>query len=172
MRKPSGGNTYRIEGNVAIVNMRKTNGQMICDLEDWEKLKQHTWYETNGYIAAKINGKERKFHRCILDVPNGYEIDHINRKPNDNRKENLRIVTHTGNMANLSVRRNNKWGCKGIYACPNGYRAQININGTRKYLGSFRTLEEAISAREQAEREYQEPLLEKETLRNECFFNR
>lgn len=164
MNKPKGKNKYKIEGDMVTVYMNNSPTEMTCDVDDWERLNKHTWHEHNGYIESKINGKEVKFHKCILNTPPGFEIDHINKNPSDNRKENLRIVTHTGNMANLSVYKTNKTGCKGVYPYRRGYCAQININKKRIFLGAYKTLEEAIRARKEAEMKYQHPLLEKETL--------
>lgn len=41
------------------------------------------------------------------------------------------------------------------------YRAYINLGGKQKYLGVYDTLEEAATAREEAEEKYFKPILEK-----------
>lgn len=62
--------------------------------------KHHT-----GYIAIIHKGKFKLGHRVIWemlkgDIPDGLEIDHINRIRDDNRIENLRLVTRLENMHN------------------------------------------------------------------------
>lgn len=58
--------------------------------------------DSNGYIVASTLGY---IHRLIWETFNGkipeeYEIDHINTIRNDNRLENLRLVTHKENSNN------------------------------------------------------------------------
>lgn len=165
-----GNNAFVVRDGVVYVSLNNSPHPMLCDVEDWERLKKHTWFEHRGYVHGKIMGKEVRFHRYILDAPKGYEVDHINRNTFDNRKENLRIISHKGNMINTGLSRNNKTGCKGVYKYPRGYLAQINVNGKRIYLGAYKTFEEAVKARRNAEEKLHKPFLEKETLHTEVFF--
>ena len=64
---------------------------------------------SKGYPCAFLFkngvGKDIKIHQIVVttfigEIPKGCEIDHINTKKNDNRVENLRIVTHKENMNN------------------------------------------------------------------------
>lgn len=64
---------------------------------------------SKGYPCAFLFkdgvGKDFKIHQIVVntfigEIPKGYEIDHINAIRNDNRVENLRIVTHKENMNN------------------------------------------------------------------------
>lgn len=91
-------------------------------------------------------------HRLLFreeNIPAKMEIDHINGKPYDNRRSNLRLVTHADNMKNQAMRADNKsgyanvWGNKG-WGKP--WTAQITCNGIRHYLGHFDTPEEAAKA--------------------------
>ena len=62
----------------------------------------------NTYGYKQCGDSKRKLflvHRAIYetfvgDIPDGYEIDHINTKIDDNRVENLRVVTHKENNNN------------------------------------------------------------------------
>ena len=62
--------------------------------------------DSNGYVVASTLGF---MHRLIWEtfkgkIPEGYEIDHINTIRNDNRLENLRLVSHKENCNNpLSI---------------------------------------------------------------------
>lgn len=53
-----------------------------------------------------------------------------------------------------------KSGRIGVYQQNNGWVAKICINGDRKYLGYYDDIEKAIEAREIAEKEFFEPLIE------------
>jgi hypothetical protein len=80
--------------------------KFIFDKDDEEKVKSRFWHCTSaGYISSSqyIDGKERQLllHRLVmnkLDFPGKgatESVDHINRNPLDNRKENLRIISQT-----------------------------------------------------------------------------
>lgn len=79
--------------------------------------------------------------------------DHINRVKDDNRIENLRSVTNEVNMKNLPKYSNNTEGRTGIYYMKkkNRWKAEITVDNVRHYLGLFKTKDEAIAAREEAE---------------------
>lgn len=61
------------------------------------------------------------------------------------------------------VRSDSSTGHKGIYKRKRGkreyYEVSIGIKGKRKYVGSYKTLNEAINARKEAEKEYYEPYI-------------
>jgi hypothetical protein len=71
--------------------------------------------QTNGgyYIVNLWKNKKMKhyyIHRLVAmthigEIPDGYEIDHINRIKTDNRVENLRICTGEENRANQTFAR-------------------------------------------------------------------
>ena len=68
----------------------------------------------HGYQVVAFNGKKHYVHRLVagafVDNPDNLkEVDHINGDRADNRAENLRWTTRTGNMANkLTKARNRK----------------------------------------------------------------
>ena len=80
-------------------------------------------------------------------------IDHINRDPFDNRIANLRDVTQRENIQNASMSRRNTSGVRGVFwrADRGSWRAEIKVDYKSKYLGDFKTLEEASKARADAE---------------------
>lgn len=162
--REKGANIYRKDGNTVYVVVDKLGHEMICDEDIWEKYKSHTWFFHSRYVRAKVNGKETLFHRLVKDCPNGYLIDHINRNTLDNRRENLRITTPSVNSINSKTNRNNKLKQKGVYSHKNGYVSTICEHRKYHYLGKYKTLEDAIEAREKAEKQYHLPIIEKETL--------
>lgn len=92
--------------NLYIVAL-KDDYTFIFDKEDFDKVKQKNWYKiSSGYIASNItleNGERKQLllHNFVLNritFPGKgatESVDHINRNPLDNRKENLRIVSQT-----------------------------------------------------------------------------
>ena len=91
-------------------------------------------------------------HRLLLgeeSIPAKMEIDHINGKPYDNRRSNLRLVTHSDNMKNQAIHADNKSGYANV-SKNNGWgkpwTAEITFNGLHYYLGHFDTPEEASRA--------------------------
>jgi hypothetical protein len=106
----------------------------------------------DGYVAIFIN--RRSYYAHVLawfyvhgEWPSG-ELDHINQVKSDNRIANLRVVTKSQNCQNRPIRIDNKSGHVGVYwyAAANKWRAQISVNGIKKYLGSFVKKQEAINA--------------------------
>jgi hypothetical protein len=90
--------------------------QFVVDKDDEEKVKKHLWNCTSaGYISScmYIDGKKKQLllHRLIMNVEpfpgKGAKetIDHINRNPLDNRKENLRILSQTDQNINTGKRK-------------------------------------------------------------------
>lgn len=65
-----------------------------------------------GYYGITVGHHSVYIHQLVYEVfvervPEGMEIDHINADPRDNRAENLRVVTKSGNMHNPITRKRN-----------------------------------------------------------------
>lgn len=92
-------------------------------------------------------------HRLILGLEaynSKNPVDHINGNGLDNRRCNIRISTNSQNQANRSAGVNNTIGFKGVRLAK-GYkskpwRADIKLNGKRKFLGYYSTPKEAAYA--------------------------
>lgn len=96
-----------------------------------------------GYriIRRKRRGKYYNLlvHHIVWFLCNGEwpktQLDHRNRKPLDNRIENLRETDSIANMLNRSLfRRKNKLP-RGVSRVRAGYAATITVRGIHKYLG-------------------------------------
>lgn len=116
--------------------------------------------DVHGYIQINFNGKIYKGHRLVWLYVNGEfpdnQIDHINHNRADNRIENLRCVNNFENHLNRPLQSNNKYGIAGIYLNKrvNRYYAYITYKGKRINLGGFKTVDEAIFVRKQANINY------------------
>ncbi len=104
---------------------------------------------SSGHVQFMLNGRRVAGHRAAWlltygEWPKG-QIDHINRDPSDNRIENLRLASHSQNVANRARRDG-----QGVVFCPRSksrpYRAFIGHDGKRIELGYFETKEEAAAA--------------------------
>lgn len=149
-------NNYKVDGK--IVNGIDSKGnKFIVDIDDYEKIKEYCWYvNCEGKVQTSVSGKIVLLHRLIMNLTdNNYEVDHINHDRTDNRKENLRIVTHAENMKNIKTPKNNTSGRVGVqYVKKTGkWKAMIHIGD--KYISkTFDTFEEAVEKRIELEKEY------------------
>lgn len=72
----------------------------------------------SGYILITVDGIKFMAHHLVMLYEYGIYtdkvIDHIDGNPSNNKKENLRIVSHKVNMKNKATNRNNKTGINGV----------------------------------------------------------
>jgi hypothetical protein len=111
------------------------------------------FYDSNGYRQVQLNDKKYRVHRIIYEllkgpIPESLFIDHVNGRKDDNRIENLRLATHAENLRNRGATKNSKTGVKGVSwrKDTQKYQAKIKVNGVKKHLGYYNTLEEAAAA--------------------------
>jgi hypothetical protein len=92
----------------------------IIDDEDFELVNNHKWHlirDRNGilYAGTYIKHKYVLMHRLLLGLFNiRLQGDHINRNGLDNRRHNLRTVTHSQNQIN-KVYKNTKNKYRGVH---------------------------------------------------------
>lgn len=111
-----------------------------------------------GYVEISVDNKTFKAHRLAWlykygTWPNGH-IDHIDGRPGNNAIANLREADDLLNGQNIKgPKKNNKsTGLLGVKKNGPGWCASIQTNGATKYLGQFRTPEEASQAYLEAKR--------------------
>lgn len=119
------------------------------------------WKDEPGYVYVRVNGNLIPAHRIIWEmhygkIPEGMEIDHINHITDDNRIENLRLVTRKDNCKNVSMSKSNKSGVVGVSWCKRTCKwfASIRVDRKEKFLGRYDKIEDAAAARKAAELKY------------------
>lgn len=103
-----------------------------------------------GYRSIHVSGRRYQEHRLIFLWWHGVfpeQIDHINRKKDDNRIENLRRSNHSLNQANTNNRKSES-GIRGVRFVDElgKWRARIWCNKKEYNLGYFESAEEASRA--------------------------
>jgi len=110
-----------------------------------------------GYFYTKVNGFEMAVHSFILlmhgtEIPKGMCVDHINGNKQDNRIENLRVVTTSTNAMNSKKRKTNTSGHHGIMWRKERSKwvVRLVVNGKTHVCGHFDDIGEAVIARDKA----------------------
>lgn len=145
---------------VLCVRMPLTGGRAytLVDREDWISLQLWRWrwsltgkgYAFRNKRLSKSKCRGIYLHLTILPAPAGFEVDHKNGDPLDNRRKNLRPATHFENMQNMGISAANTTGIKGVaYNRRTGkFLAYIDAHGKRQYFGcAYDTPAEAEAAR-------------------------
>lgn len=102
----------------------------------------------SGYLRFRLYGQKHRAHRLAFlymtgEHPKG-EVDHINGARSDNRWSNLRDGDRFQNQQNQRQKNTkNTTGLMGASQHHGKFMAQIRHNGTTKYLGVYKTAEEA-----------------------------
>ena len=111
-------------------------------------------------VCVCVDGKSssHSMHRMIWEafygtIPEGMEIDHIDRNPSNNAIANLRLATREQNARNNSGHANSKSKHSGVSFHKRLGRWQASIRVKRKlvHLGYFDTEDQAAAKRRQVE---------------------
>lgn len=114
-----------------------------------------------GYRIVTIDGVKYRGHRLVYFIANGVwpsgEVDHVHGDTSDDRPDQLRDVTPSGNQQNRrKAQSNSKTGLlgaswdelKGVFV------ARIKVGGVNRRIGGFDTAQEAHEAYLAAKRRY------------------
>lgn len=148
-------NTYDLSGEYGIGYTSKGE-QFYFDLEDYDLIKNYTWYVHHGYLEARDKDHFLRIHKVIMNVTEKKDVDHINHNCLDNRKTNLRVCDHMDNTKNRLLNQNSTTKHKGVHWHKRDcvYQAQITVNKKKIYLGRFSNINDAIAVRNEAEKKY------------------
>lgn len=110
------------------------------------------WLNNTGYIHMRVDGKIFTAHRVAWmyvygEDPGELVIDHINRDPLNNRISNLRLSTHSQNIANI-VSTNVSW-----HKGNKKWHVRVGKDGKRHSGGYFFCYEKALAAARQLKQE-------------------
>lgn len=144
-------NNYKPHDNLSITHLyilgNKYPTACLIDSNMTLELRRHRWTATKeGYIRCTIHPNET-MHRIVVGAKEGDITDHINGNPSDNRRKNLRIVTHNENMWNRKASSASIIPVKGVYIDKSKWRAEITYNNKKVRLGSFDDIYDAVCAR-------------------------
>ena len=149
-------NLYDFSNEDFVIIITKKGQKIYVDKEDFDKIKNWSWcVNAQGYAVANIKNKVVKMNWVLFPTIKGYVQDHINGNKLDNRKCNLRSCTQHENSMNCSTPKNNSSGYIGVVKVKSGnYVARIMFRRKQIHLGTFKTIEEAIKKRKEAEIKY------------------
>lgn len=143
-------NTFLTLGGWYVIEIfSKVHGRLECKVskEDFPNVKNIRWGVSGKiphlYVFGYSEGKFYSLSRFIMGCYTLLKVDHINHDTLDNRKENLRICTHSENLRNQ--RRN---GNKGISYSnkTKTYRVRITVDNITICIGNYSVEEDAIKA--------------------------
>lgn len=131
------------------------SGRTLIDSSQRSLVDEYRFGYKDGYTTISKNDYREYLHRYLLDAKQGEYVDHINRNKLDNRISNLRICTNQQNAMNIDVARSNS-NFKGVSYCKTNkkWRAYITIDGIFNSLGYYKSKEEAILSRIEADLHY------------------
>lgn len=160
--KPRQFNDYRIENDVAYIELRNSANVVVAetmiDEADLPLVSTRRWYLANEYAGSTdtINGKSIRIlmHRVVLGLPSegirGSHVDHINHNPLDNRRENLRVVDALINAGNRVTGVASRYPGVTWHSRFDRWAAQIRVDGVTHFLGRFEREEEAFDVYQRA----------------------
>jgi len=105
------GKMYRVLTMITEFSGQSIEFPLIIDDEDYERIKGTNWHRVNQYIGHNLMSQGRVIvnylHQTIMNhtFDGKTYVDHINRIPHDNRKENLRLVSQTQQNWNQKKRK-------------------------------------------------------------------
>ena len=152
-------NSWVINSDTAICNVLYQGKvvSFVIDADDYDLVSQKTWRiskKKNKFYVVSGSFKKKTsvyLHQLIMnETKDGMEIDHIDGNSLNNRKSNLRFVTHQENVDNLKATRiDNSIGIRGISRDKRSkkYIVDFNYHGQRIYFKPWKTIEEAVYCR-------------------------
>lgn len=128
------------------------------------KSKEQRLYKRKGKVLIHLNdnrgyhkvhlgeNNQYQIHRCVAlafipNPDNKPTVDHIDRNPHNNKLSNLRWYTYAEQNLN-KYHKPGELGHRNIQFHKNHYNVRVKRNKIANCVGSFKTLPEAIEARD------------------------
>lgn len=150
---------YRFCPGVGEIVVELTKGFCtLIDATDAPLVCTHRWKANvqlgrgKVYAIRSSRSKTTKLHRLLTSAPKHLAVDHINGDSLDNRRRNLKLVSLGANNHNREYELGAS-GFRGVRAHRGRYEARICFQETSRYLGSFKTAEDAARQYDAAARE-------------------
>lgn len=135
--------------------------EILLDIDVFEKHSKTLYVQKdkrNNYRNVNVfeEGSKKRLSRQIMSITDKeQQVDHINGNPLDNRRSNLRVVSHQENMMNKKNYKNNTSKIKGVNLNKKGlWVARIQVGNQRIFLGSSKDKAKAEKLRLEAEEKY------------------
>lgn len=151
-------NDFETHDNVTVIFVHRKGKihEVLIDTEDLpvaQSVPGH-WYliwHVRGhelYAAATLNEKQVLLHRLIMGAGKHDEVDHLKHNTLDNRRSELRLVSHLENQHNRQgPNRNGASGFLGVTMSRSGrWIGKFTFLGQRIHVGVFATKHEAAGA--------------------------
>ena len=144
---------------IVLYNLKgRPVGWTIIDTNIRHRLIKYKWHlDKAGYVVSTAGYQYKRLHHLVVQlIPDGKEIDHINRNPLDNTRNNLRLATSSQNKMNQKRSSRNTSGVKGVsyFTSLRKGKACVSIDNKTIVLGYFKKKEEAVRVRKAAEIKY------------------
>jgi hypothetical protein len=160
--------------NTSRVTIDRLNEVLVADFESGKlfwKPRGVSWWDTrysgkeafcidvHGYFCGSVDRIRLAKHRVLWAMFHNrwpIEVDHKDLDKSNNSISNLREVSRVGNQKNLPKMKSNTSGRTGVHYSKKDkvWVSYIHQKGRQIRLGSFVTFDEALFAREEAERLY------------------
>ena len=134
--------------------------EVLLDVDVFKKYNKTLYIQkdkkTNYYSVYVYEEGKKILSRRIMSVTDkNQSVDHINGNTLDNRRRNLRVVSHQENMMNKKIYKNNVSKIKGVNLNRKGlWVARIQVGKQRIFLGSSKDKSVAEKLRIEAEKKY------------------
>lgn len=139
---------------IEIFNINKEKiYETIVDEDIYYDLMKYSYHISLGYVLSSL---KIRLHRYVMDYTGLDIVDHINGNKLDNRKVNLRIITHQQNMFNKLSNCNSTSNYIGVSYNKeiNKWESYITHNLKKLNLGYYEKEEEAAKSRDVATKKY------------------
>jgi len=156
-------NEIIIKDDCAIIKLYNNHAVVIdecyIDIEDIKTISPYRWFKrkdnrvVSNVSSLNLGVSHIRLHNLIMGISTDseFEVDHIDKNPLNNRKDNLRVVNKSNNLMNRGIQINNSTGVCGVVSRDHNNTSpwipQIKINRKMIRLGTRYSFDEAVKIR-------------------------